>query len=344
MATTIELKNSVTTGNSPSSLAQGETAWNITDKKVWIGNASSTPIQLIGAGASMILNSLTASTLSSPAATALTLQSAGTTAITVDTSQNVGIGYIPSGTIEKLSVSTSSGSGIGFNTNSTYTNWVTAKIAPIDFGLNYTGGLAFYTNSGTTAGTAPTEKMRIDSSGKVFVNTTSALGFGGGIFNIKNNGDNAVQIECNSNNSGVSINQNTVGGTYLCVFGYRAGVVGSIQTNGTTTSYNITSDRRLKENILPFSGGLQTITALKPSQYNYISDKETTYQGFIADELQSVVPQAVTGKVNEVDAEGKPIYQGVDASFLIPHLVSAIQEQQALITDLTTRLSALEAK
>ena len=61
MATTIELKNSVTTGNSPSSLAQGETGWNITDKKVWIGNASSTPIQLIGAGASMTLTSLTTS-------------------------------------------------------------------------------------------------------------------------------------------------------------------------------------------------------------------------------------------------------------------------------------------
>jgi len=61
MATTIELKNSVTTGNSPSTLAQGEVAINITDKKVWVGNASSTPIQLIGAGASMSLTSLTTS-------------------------------------------------------------------------------------------------------------------------------------------------------------------------------------------------------------------------------------------------------------------------------------------
>ena len=61
MATTIELKNSVTTGNSPSTLAQGEMGVNITDKKVWIGNASSTPIQLIGAGASMSLTSLTTS-------------------------------------------------------------------------------------------------------------------------------------------------------------------------------------------------------------------------------------------------------------------------------------------
>ena len=61
MAATIELKNSITTTNAPSTLAQGETAWNITDKKVWVGNASSTPIQLIGAGASMTLTSLTTS-------------------------------------------------------------------------------------------------------------------------------------------------------------------------------------------------------------------------------------------------------------------------------------------
>jgi hypothetical protein len=87
---------------------------------------------------------------------------------------NIGIGYIPSGTVEKLSVSTSSGSGLGFNTNSTYTNWVAAKIAPIDFGLNYTGGLAFYTNPGPTAATAPTEVMRIDSSGNFLVGSTSA--------------------------------------------------------------------------------------------------------------------------------------------------------------------------
>jgi len=53
------LFNSVTTGNTPSSLVQGETAWNITDKKLWVGNASGTPIQLIGAGASMTLATLT---------------------------------------------------------------------------------------------------------------------------------------------------------------------------------------------------------------------------------------------------------------------------------------------
>lgn len=61
MATTIKLKNSVTTTNAPSSLVQGEVAINITDKKVWVGNAATTPIQLLGAGASINLTSLTTS-------------------------------------------------------------------------------------------------------------------------------------------------------------------------------------------------------------------------------------------------------------------------------------------
>ena len=55
------------------------------------------------------------------------------------------------------------------------------------------------------------------------------------------------------------------------------------------------------------------------------------------------MPQAVTGKVNEVDAEGKPIYQGVDASFLIPHLVSAIQELKAEFDNLKAQINGASA-
>jgi dUTPase len=59
MPTTIKLKNSVTTTNAPSSLAQGEVAINVTDKKVWVGNAATTPVQLLGTGASATFTDLT---------------------------------------------------------------------------------------------------------------------------------------------------------------------------------------------------------------------------------------------------------------------------------------------
>ena len=63
MPTTIKLKNSVTTTNAPSSLVQGEVAINITDKKVWVGNAAGTPIQLLGAGGSASFGALTCTSL-----------------------------------------------------------------------------------------------------------------------------------------------------------------------------------------------------------------------------------------------------------------------------------------
>jgi hypothetical protein len=128
-------------------------------------------------------------------------------------------------------------------------------------------------------------------------------------------------------------------GTDGAVFSfYKAGTaVGSISVTTTLTSYNVSSDRRLKENIAPLTTGLASVLSLKPRQYNYKADPTTSIQGFIADELQQVVPHAVSGESNGVDVNGKPVYQGVDVSFLIPHLVSAIQELNAKVTALENK-------
>ena len=67
-----------------------------------------------------------------------------------------------------------------------------------------------------------------------------------------------------------------------------------------------------------------------------------TSQGFIAHELQEVVPEAVAGVKDELDEDGKPKYQGVDSSFLVATLTAAIQEQQATIEALTARITTLE--
>jgi hypothetical protein len=128
--------------------------------------------------------------------------------------------------------------------------------------------------------------------------------------------------------------------TNAILFTNSNGIVGGISTSGSLTSYNVSSDRRLKENIIPLTTGLASVLALKPSQYNYKADFTTSIQGFIADELQQVVPHAVSGEANAVDEDGKPIYQGVDASFLIPFLVSAIQELNAKVTALEAQLGA----
>jgi hypothetical protein len=117
--------------------------------------------------------------------------------------------------------------------------------------------------------------------------------------------------------------------------------VGSISTSGSTTTYSTSSDYRLKENVAPMEGALEKIAALKPVTYTWKGDG-LKGQGFIAHELQGVFPEAVTGKKDAVDANGKPEYQGVDTSTLVATLVSAIQEQQVLIAKLQADVAALQ--
>jgi Chaperone of endosialidase len=170
------------------------------------------------------------------------------------------------------------------------------------------------------------EAMRIDSSGNLLVGTTSST-------NSPPNG-----ICTSSPTSGTSLNighaNGTPNGYSYMQYSYNGTTIGYISQNGTTAvAYNTTSDYRLKENIAPMTGALDTVAKLKPVTYKWKADGSNG-QGFIAHELQAVVPDCVTGQKDAVDAEGKPIYQGVDTSFLVATLTAAIQEQQALIESL----------
>jgi hypothetical protein len=92
------------------------------------------------------------------------------------------------------------------------------------------------------------------------------------------------------------------------------------------------------------SGAIHRVKALSPKCFNFISDPDdTTVDGFLAHEAQAVVPEAVTGTHNEVDADGNPVMQGIDQSKLVPLLTGALQEAITKIEDLESRLAALEA-
>jgi len=112
---------------------------------------------------------------------------------------------------------------------------------------------------------------------------------------------------------------------------------------GGLVAYNTTSDYRSKTVNGPVQNALSKLAALKPST-GRMNGAEADIDFFVAHELQEVVPSAVTGEKDAVNEDGKPNYQMVDKSALIPLLTAAIQEQQALIESLTTRLAALEAK
>ena len=118
---------------------------------------------------------------------------------------------------------------------------------------------------------------------------------------------------------------------------------GSISVTGNATAYNTSSDYRLKENVVVLDNGITRVKQLLPKRFNFIADAETTVDGFIAHEAQTVVPEAVTGTHNEVDANGDPVMQGIDQSKFVPLLTAALQEAIAKIETLEAKVAALEA-
>jgi hypothetical protein len=155
-----------------------------------------------------------------------------------------------------------------------------------------------------------------------------------------------------STNFGVSINNTSAGSRFYgqgagtetqIEFGNTNGARGSIQTNATNTLYNTTSDYRLKEDVVPMTGALDIVSTLKPCTYKW-KVNGSAGQGFIAHELQAVIPDAVTGEKDAVDDKGEPKYQMVDTSFLVATLTAAIQEQQAMIDTMKQEIAELKAK
>jgi hypothetical protein len=269
---------------------------------------------------------LTATTITSPASTALTIQSAGTTAMTVDTSQNVGIGTSsPSQKLHVNNGSILSSNYYGLATASTFGTTTTAVTVYGSTGsAGITSALLFSTNS--------SERMRIDSTGYLFLNTTT----GSNRFNIGwvPSGETAIVMKSTNEtyNGQAILFQNSSGGTS-----------GYINQQTSSVSYNTSSDYRIKENVAPLSSGLTTIGELKPVTYNWKIDGAAG-EGFLAHELQEVIPLAVSGEKDAVNEDGSIKPQGVDYSKIVVHLVAACQELSAKNDALEARLAALEAK
>ena len=205
---------------------------------------------------------------------------------------------------------------------------------------NTTGVVTFYT------GGTPTERVRIDASGYIYVNTGGAEPSGSQVgISIK-----GVQGQ----NFWKSANSGTGGYDHLVFFNGN-GKVGSIYTANSATTFATSSDYRLKENVVTNWDATTRLKQLKPSRFNFIADADTTVDGFIAHEVSSIVPEAITGTkdamtaevlyvegdelpdgkvVGDVKTASEPDYQGIDQSKLVPLLVKTIQELEARITAL----------
>jgi hypothetical protein len=171
-----------------------------------------------------------------------------------------------------------------------------------------TGSIAFKSNS--------SERMRIDSSGNVLVGKTSQVSAG------------RFGVQYDSGQHGIGIDQDFSGAGTLINFLVQNGAVGSVQTNGTATTYNTTSDQRLKENIVDAPSASDDIDAIQVRSFDWKVDGSHQKYGMVAQELQNVAPEAVSAP------EDPEEMMGVDYSKLVPMLVKEIQALRTRVQEL----------
>ena len=253
---------------------------------------------------------------------------------------------------ERMRIDSSGNVGIGgspFAYGAGYVDlWIQASTTPVlDLAVGSTRTGTFYASStavnfGTVAAvplifnTANSERMRIDSSGKILFNTTT-----------QNNNEQVGMVYSSNAGVGFSIkDSNAQNGNTFIEFRNGATLAGTITSNGTTTmTYGSASDYRLKENLSPLTGALATVEQLKPQVGSWKADG-SKFVGFVAHELQEVFPDAVVGEKDRIDADGNPLYQMVDtgSASIIATLTAAIQEQQAMIDTMKQEIAELKAK
>ena len=230
--------------------------------------------------------------------------------------------------------------------------------------------------------TAGSERLRVDSSGKVYIGRTSDPFMSTG--SVKRL---SIDGGTTSTDSTIVSNKNSASTMFHFYFHNSNSVIGSISTNAHATSFNTSSDHRLKENVADITGAIARVKSLQPKRFNWITEPDTTIDGFLAHEAATVVPESVTGSHNETRAatgivkaaDGKvlaenveqkdwtankgddegdmypssstwtasedlPVYQTIDQAKLVPLLTAALKESIAKIETLETQRADLEAR
>jgi hypothetical protein len=209
----------------------------------------------------------------------------------------------------------------GANTQVVFAGARTYQVGTGNSSSGFANALYFYD------GTAGAERMRIDSSGNLLLASTT--NYTNAKFSVVVSAQDCLGVRCSA--TGAGFRYDTTANTgYAGYFSTNSNTqgCGTITVSGSSTSYNTSSDYRLKENVLPMTGALDKVSQLKPCTYTWKFDGSAG-QGFIAHELQAIVPDAVHGEKDAVNEDGTIKPQGVDTSFLVATLTAAIQELKA---------------
>jgi hypothetical protein len=192
-----------------------------------------------------------------------------------------------------------------------------------DNNLNITSGGAINFVAGGSG-----SDLSINSQGKILVNTGSLID-SDSVLQVKSTtaGGEAITAQVHSNGNSV-INFNNASGT-------ECGFI-TVQSSGSAVAYNTSSDYRLKENVEYSFDAIERLKQLKPARFNFIADADKTVDGFIAHEVQDVVPEAISG---EKDGEEM---QGIDQAKLVPLITKALQEAIIKIESLESEIDQLK--
>jgi hypothetical protein len=260
--------------------------------------------------------------------------------MTLDSSGNLGLGVTPSAWNLGRAVEAGAIGNALWGVNATQCNvtqntyyssgFKYASTNPATYYSQISGSHIWYNAPSGTAGNAIsfTQAMTLDAIGNFLVGATALS-------------SNATYFSMSPGNGFADISHQGTGVSGLEYIRFMLGgtKIGSVTQSGTTAVlYNVTSDYRLKTVIGPVADAGQRIDALRPVEYTWNSDGSRT-RGFLADQFQEVYADSVTGTKDAVDAEGKPVYQTMQASTpeVIADLVAELQSLRA-------RVAQLEAK
>ncbi len=254
----------------------------------------------------------------------ITLDPDGTGDVVVASGHKLGIGTSSPDTSLHISAASSARLRLEDTTNNVKADILVGDTSSV-IGNASNHDLAFMTND--------VNRMTIDSGGDIEFGSFSSTGGSGGAFIEKGTTEYAIRTSTTLTSSRIHYD-----------FYNTNGRVGSIATSSSSTAYNTSSDYRLKENVADMTGAIARVKQLAPKRFNFIADPDdTTVDGFLAHEAQTVVPEAITGTHNEVDADGDAVMQGIDQSKLVPLLTGALREAIAKIETLEIKVAALEA-